>query len=437
MFSRTPVSSNPNVSDTEALDVLVRDHWAMVLATARSVTQDAGLAEDVAQETFVAFARRRTGALNCVAAWLYRVAWRKARNALRGEIRRMHREAEAAAAFHQEIEERPAVREWEPSIAEAMKLLPEGTNQLLVAHFWEGRSQKELATERGVSQSTVSRLLVDALHTLRSCLRSKEMLGVVTFASTAGLAPNVKAAPASVATILRQPSTSSSLPAGASKIALPAPTLLYSMKMTHVILAVAVASLVAVAPLFLPQQPQNQASAAQKPSSPMPSAGRPSREAKTTPQAARETRRFRPVAASQDVRAKVEAIIRHCRGMSLAELKTDSEIKALGVQFVKLINEPRIKQRVDATIKLLKETQPDGARHGDLQMDFEKSDEPFNDELGRAWLEAILSDNPDRVGDWVVNRLQGAAFEFALEPDMDRSSEGVHLGTQGNDKPTY
>ena len=64
-----------------------------------------------------------------------------------------------------------------------------------------------------------------------------------------------------------------------------------------------------------------------------------------------------------------------------------------------------------------------GSQQGTLKMDFDTLD----DAHGRAWLEAAVSDDPQRIEDWVLNTLDDAIFEFAFDPEMERTSNGVSL----------
>ena len=61
--------------DAEAFQALVTAHAGMVHATAQRVTRTVALAQDVAQETFLALARNSGAAIQSVGAWLHQV-WR-------------------------------------------------------------------------------------------------------------------------------------------------------------------------------------------------------------------------------------------------------------------------------------------------------------------------------------------------------------------------
>jgi RNA polymerase sigma factor (sigma-70 family) len=171
--------------DTTAFQKLVSAHAGMVFSAAQRITQDAALAEEVAQDTFLALARRAETVRTSVAAWLHHVARQKACNALRGEKRRHHHEQEAASVLPVQGEASEAGwREIEPVLDEALQELPEAAQRLLIEHFLEQRGQRDLASRMGVSQSTVSRQLESALQLLRDVLRQK---GVVSGTGLAGL----------------------------------------------------------------------------------------------------------------------------------------------------------------------------------------------------------------------------------------------------------
>src|SRR6188508_36669 len=121
--------------DADAFCALVRDHAGMVFSTAKRVTRDAALAEDVAQETFLELARNGH-VVESVAAWLHRVAWRKACDVVRSEVRRRYREKAAAEALPAAGES--AWKDVEPLIDEVLEELPAPLRETLVEHFLEG-----------------------------------------------------------------------------------------------------------------------------------------------------------------------------------------------------------------------------------------------------------------------------------------------------------
>jgi RNA polymerase sigma factor (sigma-70 family) len=185
--------------DGSAFRALMLAHAGMVFATARRITQDASLAEEVAQDTFLALAQRGQSIRESVAAWLYHIARQKACNVLRGELRRQQRES--AAAMTMEVDKESAWAELEPHVDESLDELPEDRRALLIEHYFEQRTQQELATQRGLSQATVSRQLQEALQSLRDALRRR---GVAAGAGLGALLSEhgAEAAPATLITAL-------------------------------------------------------------------------------------------------------------------------------------------------------------------------------------------------------------------------------------------
>jgi RNA polymerase sigma factor (sigma-70 family) len=155
--------------DASAFQALVQAHAGMVHATAQRVTQDAALAQDVAQETFLALARSGGTAIRCVGAWLHRVAFQKALNAARGAARRQRNETAAAPYLHGTSAE-VTWAHLEPLLDEALEKLSEPSRELIVQHFLEGLSQQEMARRLGVNQATVSRKVSQAVDQLRALL---------------------------------------------------------------------------------------------------------------------------------------------------------------------------------------------------------------------------------------------------------------------------
>lgn len=177
--------------DAGAFQTLVQMHGGMVFAAARRITQDAALAEEVAQDAFLALARRGHGVKDSVAAWLHHVARQKAVNVVRGEVRRRQREQDAAALHEMEED---SWREIEPLVDEALDALPEEVRTLVIEHYLEQRTQQDMAASLGVSQSTVSRQIERGLQLLREDLRKRGVacgagLGAVLAAEAGGTAP--------------------------------------------------------------------------------------------------------------------------------------------------------------------------------------------------------------------------------------------------------
>ncbi|HBJ86773.1 MAG TPA: hypothetical protein DDZ88_23535 [Verrucomicrobiales bacterium] len=395
--------------DAAAFCALVRDHAGMVFATANRVTGDAALAEDVAQETFLELARSGHGAVRSVGAWLHRVAWRKACNAIRGESRRRRHELAAADVLHDSSD--GTWDELEPLIDQALNELPARFREPLVGHYLEGRTQQELASAMGVNQSTVSRLLDAALRELRSHLRGK---GAVCGAGLATLlqAHAAQAAPASLMTSLGKLALSG---AGTSLAA--TSTLIAMTATTKALLAIAAVAAISV-PIALHRSPDSPptAKAAQVSAQPLVKEQRGSTTESTT-----GPRRYRPAPVTGQVRQTVEAILRRHNGMTKQQLQRSAELNQLMNRYINAMNTPGMQTKLEQRIAAIPPVK--GSQQGMLRMDFEMLD----DAHGRAWLEAAVSDDPQRIQDWILNTLDEAIFEFAFDPDLERTSNGVSL----------
>lgn len=247
--------------DAMAFRDLMQAHAGMVFSTARRITQDESLAEDVAQETFFQLARQSQRVTQSVAAWLHRVAWRKACNVVRdSQVRRQYEQEAASTLVGGAAEEEATWAEIEPILDTIIDELPDDLRTPLVMHFLQGRSQREIATELNLSQSTVSRTVDSALTELRQRLRSRKLICGVGLA-TLLTANATSAAPAALITSLTKLSMSG-IGASATAVAGAAASTPWLVK-------AAVATLITTAGVvalqFLPQETSNQVDSEQTP----------------------------------------------------------------------------------------------------------------------------------------------------------------------------
>lgn len=402
--------------DAEAFQSLVEAHAGMVHATARRVTRDAVLAQDVTQETFLALARGGGAAIQSVGAWLHHVAWQKAQNAVRGESRRHRYEAAAAEQLNEPSDE-AGWGEIEPLLDEALAELPEQSRAMLIERYLEGRTQQELAARMGVSQSTVSRQLDTAIHELRTRLRMKGVF------CGAGLTVLLSAHPATVAPVALSASLGKVSISGLGTGAAITPgatittTLIAMNAAAKVLLAAAAVAVISIpwvlhrSPAALPKKAEVQVMA--PPAS--------SAASSATHGAGAEKRLYRPAPVTRQVRQTVEDILRRHRGMTKGQLQRSAELNKLMDRFIAVMGTPEMQVKMEQRIAALPRVP--GAEHGMLRMDFDMLD----DAHGRAWLEAAVSDDPQRIEDWILNTLDDAIFEFAFDPDLERTSNGVSL----------
>lgn len=200
--------------DAHAFRELVQAHGAMVHATALRVTRDAAAAQDVAQETFLELARKAGGITQSVAAWLHRVAWNRACDAVRRETTRNRIEEAMAESWNTDRE--ATWPEIEPHLDEALNELPQELRDVLVLYFLEGQTQAELARHLGKNQSNVSRRIERGVSAMREALKSRGVIcggGLATLVS----ARSAQAMPPALAASLGKLSLSGAgLPAAAT-----------------------------------------------------------------------------------------------------------------------------------------------------------------------------------------------------------------------------
>ena len=185
--------------DAEAFAEIIRRHAGLVYGAAWRILADMDRASDIAQETFLQLTKDAAKVTGSLPGWLHRVATHKAIDSVRRDASRRQREAQYA-----EVQPRPvtAWREISPHVDESLNALEPEMREILVAHFLEGQTTRQIACTRGISQATVSRRLEAGVVTLRRRLRQRGLL-VAAGALSLLLGENaINAAPATLMTEL-------------------------------------------------------------------------------------------------------------------------------------------------------------------------------------------------------------------------------------------
>ncbi len=158
--------------DAHAFAELVARHGRMVLAVCRRILRDATLADDLAQECFLQLAHSPHRPRGDVGAWLHRVATNGSISALR--------EAAARPASLPDLDppqhSTPRLAEWremEAHVDAAIAALPETLRSVVVGHFLEGRSHRELARAFGLGDRTVGYRIAKGIERLRRELAAR------------------------------------------------------------------------------------------------------------------------------------------------------------------------------------------------------------------------------------------------------------------------
>jgi len=134
-----------------------------------------------------------------------------------------------------------------------------------------------------------------------------------------------------------------------------------------------------------------------------------------------DRRHYRPAPVTRQVQLMVDDYIRRHKGMTKEQLQRSPELNKLMNRYINAMNTPEMQAKLEQRIAAMPPVK--GAQQGMLRMDFEMLD----DAHGRAWLEAAVSDDPQRIEDWILNTLDNAIFEFAFDPELERTSNGVSL----------
>jgi len=159
--------------DAEAFREIVRRHAGLVYGAALRILQDVDRASDVAQETFLQLTKDAATVTGSLPGWLHRVATHKAIAAWRKDVTRKQRESQYAASRPREVAE---WKDLSASIDEGLNALDTEMREILVAHFLEGQTTRQIAGAMGISQATVSRRIDSGVTTLRRILQTRGLL---------------------------------------------------------------------------------------------------------------------------------------------------------------------------------------------------------------------------------------------------------------------
>ena len=166
--------------DIEALGELYERYKASMFRTALAITRDAKAAEDILQEAFLrvyaySHAIDETVPLG---PWLYRVTVNFAYTWTRQVKRRfqffqgaLDRWASSAQWHPETITEE---EEWRQVLQQAIDALPDRHRVVIILHYLEGLSLKEIAYVTGVPEGTVKSRLHYARASLRKTILERE-----------------------------------------------------------------------------------------------------------------------------------------------------------------------------------------------------------------------------------------------------------------------
>ena len=167
---------------------LVERHLPLVFGTARRITGDHALAEDIAQTVFILLAgkAKRLGRDTILSGWLYRTTRFVTSRALTAEQRRRRREQESVSMNASP----PSDSSWlrlGPQLDEALARLGETDRNAILLRYFEQQSLRDVGLSLGLSEDAAKKRVARALEKLRRTL-SRHGAEISAAALAAGLA---------------------------------------------------------------------------------------------------------------------------------------------------------------------------------------------------------------------------------------------------------
>jgi RNA polymerase sigma factor (sigma-70 family) len=209
----------------DAFAALVRQHVNLVFATALRQVGDAGAAEEITQNVFVALAQAagKLGSHPTIAGWLHQTALNKSREWLRSELRHRKREQVAVNLDMARAEGDSVWSSLVPLLDEALLELRDADRQAVILHFLEGQTFQEVGSALGVGEDAARKRVNRCLDQLTHFFRRRGFAvpaiaagaplfalsshaapaGLAVSATTAGLAAAHSAASTSTLTLIK------------------------------------------------------------------------------------------------------------------------------------------------------------------------------------------------------------------------------------------
>lgn len=144
--------------DRQAFDALFEEFAGPVRSLARRVLRNETLAEDVVQETFVAFWNdpgRYDPSVGSLRTFLLSIAHKRAVDIVRSETARARREQRPPDRVYIDVEEEALSRQLSTTVRAALDQLPDGERQAITLAYFGGLSYVEVAARLGAPEGTV------------------------------------------------------------------------------------------------------------------------------------------------------------------------------------------------------------------------------------------------------------------------------------------
>lgn len=192
--------------DQPALAQLVRRHLDLVFGTALRKVEDAGAAEEIAQNVFAVLARKawQFAPDDSLPAWLHKTALLESQSWLRGELRRRRREQTAAelGTTMKTPDEQPALRALVPLLDDALLSLREKDRTALLLRFYESQSLRDVGGALGVSEDAAQKRVASALEQVVQFFQRRGFRMATTAVAIGALQHTATSASASTAALV-------------------------------------------------------------------------------------------------------------------------------------------------------------------------------------------------------------------------------------------
>lgn len=166
--ARPETHEGPDLGDIVAL------HGPRVIAVARRILRNEAMAEEVAQDTFLAFWRNPASFVpekGSLGVWLASVARNKAIDLVRKEERRAHGVSDLADMDLSQLLIEGPDADLALAVRQAIRELTYLQREALYLAYFEGLTYREVAARLGVPEGTAKTRLRDALGRLRMALQ--------------------------------------------------------------------------------------------------------------------------------------------------------------------------------------------------------------------------------------------------------------------------
>jgi len=149
-----------------AWEAVFRRSYPSVYRALVAVLLDADLAEDALQEAFAEGLRRPPASDHALAGWLFRVALRRARR-IRGFGLPLRLDELIGSLREPDIPAQTEALLDRLQVGDLLRLLTRRQRAVVVAHYYLGLTQQEIADALGVRRGTVGATLSQALQHMR------------------------------------------------------------------------------------------------------------------------------------------------------------------------------------------------------------------------------------------------------------------------------